>query len=221
MPNTFCASDHHLFHPPINALCQRPFESNEHAAEEMVRRHNKVVRPEDTCFFLGDFWFGPRDDGRMREWVQRFNGTLVLVLGNHDRASVTATNGWMHQRTYLDAGFAAVVDASTLTLPQVKNRTPRVPGARATTPDSAPNPARKVVLSHFPYEADHTDEPRFRQFRLRDEGRWLLHGHVHGEYTVRQRGVNVGVDVWDFTPVNVHDLARLIADVEHGRTAEF
>ena len=46
------------------------------------------------------------------------------------------------------------------------------------------------------------------------------HGHVHGLYKVRDRGVNVGVDVWDFTPVQDHEVARLIADVEAGQVAE-
>ena len=65
------------------------------------------------------------------------------------------------------------------------------------------------------------DSPRYNQFRLRDEGAWLIHGHVHGLYTVRDRGVNVGVDVWDYSPVQDHEIARLIHDVETGARAEF
>jgi calcineurin-like phosphoesterase family protein len=30
---------------------------------------------------------------------------------------------------------------------------------------------------------------------------WLLHGHVHEKWRQQGRMVNVGVDVWDFTPV--------------------
>ncbi len=200
MPNVFLTADEHHGHHNINRLCDRPFETSEHATAEIVRRHNKVVGPGDLTFHLGDFWFGPRDNGRMAETVTSLNGEHVLVLGNHDRASVTETNGWAHQRSYLDAGFTAVVDVATLTLPAVK---------ASATP-------RRVLLSHFPYTADHMDNARYNQFRVRDEGRWLIHGHVHNLYTVRQRGVNVGVDVWDFTPVNVHEVARLIADTEAG-----
>jgi calcineurin-like phosphoesterase family protein len=161
------------------------------------------VKVADRTILLGDWWFGPR--AGMCEVLDAMNGSKVLVLGNHDRGSVTQTNGWAYQREYLDAGFEAVVDYATVTLPQVKG------GA----------PARKVLLSHFPYHADHKDSPRFNQFRLRDEGMWLVHGHVHGLYTVRDRGVNVGVDVWDFYPVQDHEVAKLIDDVESGRREEF
>ena len=80
MPDTFVASDHHAWHPPINTLCDRPFSSNEEAIEEMIRRHNKVVRPDANVFFLGDYWFGPRNDGRMAETTRRFNGRKILVV---------------------------------------------------------------------------------------------------------------------------------------------
>ena len=30
---------------------------------------------------------------------------------------------------------------------------------------------------------------------------WLLHGHVHEKWRQQGRMVNVGVDVWDFTPI--------------------
>lgn len=209
MPNTFMTSDEHYLHAAINRLAERPFSSTEECAAEMIRRHNKVVRPEDRTFHLGDFFFGPRDDGRMAEIIAALNGEHVLVGGNHDRCSNTQTNGWQHQRAYLDAGFAAVVDSATFTLPEVSKK--KIEGGAQQ---------RKVVMSHFPYAGDHTEGDRHTQFRLRDKGAWLIHGHVHGLYTVRNRGVNVGVDRWDFKPVNVHDIALLIAQVEAGIVEE-
>ena len=212
MPNTFVTSDEHYVHKAINHLAERPFSTTDECVAEMIRRHNKRVDPDATTFHLGDFWFGDRTDGRMREVIDSLNGKHVIVFGNHDRGSVTATNGWMHQREYLDAGFEAAVDVATLTLPEVSKK--KVPGGAQ---------ARKVLMSHFPYHADHMDRSRYNQFRLRDEGMWLLHGHVHGLYTVRDRGVNCGVDspYWDFTPANVHDIALLIARVEAGEVEEF
>ncbi|QBP33275.1 metallophosphoesterase [Gordonia phage BrutonGaster] len=59
---------------------------------------------------------------------------------------------------------------------------------------------QKVCLSHYPFDGDHTDKDRHTQWRLRDEGRWLLHGHTHQdapldlvEYGVRD-GVPWGRD---------------------------
>lgn len=201
MPNTWFTSDEHYWHARVREMSDRPFDSDEEMALEMIRRHNKVVRDGDTTFHLGDFWFGPRDDGRMAETVAALNGRHVLVAGNHDRCSVTAKNGWAHQRTYLNAGFEAVVDSAKFTLPSV--------AASNSATGVAVGP-REVLLSHFPYHADHTDKARYTQHRLRDEGMWLVHGHVHGAYMVRDRGVNVGVDRWGYRPVSAHDVAALI-----------
>lgn len=203
----FFESDNHVWHDAIGEYCNRPFSTTEECAEAMLANHNKRVKNGDTAFFVGDYWFGNRTDGRMKEYTEALNGDKVLILGNHDRASNTKSNGWRYQREYLDAGFAAVVDYATVTLPQVKG------GA----------PARRVLVSHYPYRADHKDTPRYNQYRLRDEGLWLIHGHVHDLYTVRDRGVNVGVDspFWNFAPAQDHEIARLIDDIESGRREEF
>lgn len=68
----------------------------------------------------------------------------------------------------------------------------------------------KVLLSHFPYLGDHTAEQRFTEHRLKDEGDWLLHGHVHGEWKIRGKQINVGVDVWDYKPVSVSEILELM-----------
>jgi hypothetical protein len=64
------------------------------------------------------------------------------------------------------------------------------------------------------------------QFRLRDEGLPLLHGHVHEAFREARtprgtRGINVGVDVWDYFPVSEQRLAehleQLIRDSKIGK----
>ncbi|MHB8295541.1 MAG: hypothetical protein ACYDH5_13145 [Acidimicrobiales bacterium] len=51
---------------------------------------------------------------------------------------------------------------------------------------------------------------RCGSFRPIDEGEWLLHGHVHEKWRQLGRTINVGVDVWDFTPVAEDAIIRLI-----------
>lgn len=63
-----------------------------------------------------------------------------------------------------------------------------------------------VVLSHYPYAGDHTSEERFRHRRPVNEGRWLLHGHVHSLWRVKNRQLNVGVDVWGFKPISESEI---------------
>lgn len=49
------------------------------------------------------------------------------------------------------------------------------------------------------------------------EDQYLLHGHIHNLYQhllPARRIVNVGVDVWDFKPVSIEDICRLIVKEE-------
>jgi calcineurin-like phosphoesterase family protein len=50
------------------------------------------------------------------------------------------------------------------------------------------------MLSHFPYKGDHKPGDRYPEWRLRDEGLPLLHGHVHSAFLISGRQYNVGVD---------------------------
>lgn len=51
---------------------------------------------------------------------------------------------------------------------------------------------------------------RYREERPADEGRWLLHGHVHERWRQRGRQINVGVDVWDYAPVSLEAIEGVI-----------
>lgn len=159
---------------------------------KLIANWNAVVSPEDTVFVLGDVSM----HGKNLHYLDYLVGEKVLVNGNHDSSWSGAKNGWKHQATYLEH-FDVVTDFVHTTLPPRKKNAPRLP----------------VVLSHFPYDGDHTDGDRFEQYRLRDEGTVLIHGHVHKLFRERKskRGtwmVNVGVDVWNWTPVHEDELAK-------------
>lgn len=202
MPSkTFFTSDLHFGHARIIELCNRPFGSVAEMDEALILRWNDTVGADDLVWVLGDYALG--DHHRGLAYLPSLNGTKVLVSGNHDRCWGGDRQAWKHVRDYLDAGFAAVHDYARTKLPPVSE------GAAG----------QRVLLSHFPYVGDSGPEDRFTQYRLRDEGAWLLHGHVHTAYQVSGRGINVGVDVWDFTPVASDRLARLIADQSQAPSA--
>ena len=69
---------------------------------------------------------------------------------------------------------------------------------------------RSVVACHFPYVGDSHDDDRFAPHRPVDDGRILLHGHVHNRWRIDGRQVNVGCDVWDYRPVSEEELGRAI-----------
>lgn len=55
---------------------------------------------------------------------------------------------------------------------------------------------RALVLCHYP----------FRTWNGSGKGVLDLHGHSHGRLTRLPRQIDVGVDVWDFTPVTLATL---------------
>ena len=72
----------------------------------------------------------------------------------------------------------------------------------------------KLLLHHMPYEGDH-GEDRFTQWRLRDEGLPIIHGHTHSDFvrTFTSKGtvqLHAGVDAWDMAPVKLSDLVALL-----------
>jgi calcineurin-like phosphoesterase family protein len=181
-------SDHHFYHTNVIRYCSRPFSSVEEMNEVMVERWNEVVRPEDTVYHLGDFSLAHR---AVTVFVPKLNGTKHLIAGNHDHCHPAhhKNKGTKRERMealYLEAGFASIALAAALEIG-----------------------GNHVLLHHMPYQGDH-DKERYTKYRPKDEGAWLLHGHVHEKWKQRGRMINVGVDVWDFRPVSIVEIEALL-----------
>lgn len=75
---------------------------------------------------------------------------------------------------------------------------------------------KRVVASHFPYDGDHVEQQRGEQFRLRDLGLPLLHGHTHATQQVSysQLGslqICLSVEACpDFQPVHRAEIEKLV-----------
>lgn len=80
MNNVFFIGDTHFGHKNILKYTRSQFATIEEHNETLVENWNKVVKPGDTVWHLGDFCFG-----RPSLWYAgRLNGIKRLVLGNHD-----------------------------------------------------------------------------------------------------------------------------------------
>ncbi len=75
----YFTSDTHFNHANIIKYSKRPFSSVEEMNEAIIKNWNKVVRPNDEIFHLGDVTFG-RGVGE----IKRLNGRKTFILGNHD-----------------------------------------------------------------------------------------------------------------------------------------
>lgn len=188
MSNVFFTSDTHFGHARIIDLCSRPFSSVEEMNEALIANWNSVVRPGDTVFHLGDFIMGKfADNVRL---IERLNGSINLVPGNHDRMSSV-----YHDKPHRKERFTKeYTDRGVYIQPEVLYGWPGC----------------NINVSHYPYTGDSQDEERYAEMRPEDNGNWLIHGHVHEAWKINGRMINVGVDVWDFTPVNFERIMEII-----------
>lgn len=79
----FFTADQHYGHANIIIYTNRPFASVEEMDEELIRRHNEVVGPNDTVTHAGDFTLAP--DHIAQRYLRRLNGKHNFIMGSHDR----------------------------------------------------------------------------------------------------------------------------------------
>jgi len=159
--------------------------------EEMVRRHNERVGPDDIVWHLGDF---AMDEYVVERTLPRLNGKHYLVAGNHDKCYPTRSRAARARTHYMRQGFVEIHE-------------------RACLQDGK----FKVLACHLPLRGKDTTDLRYVEQRPTEadlsDAVALIHGHVHEKWKTRRNMVNVGVDVWDFAPVSETELEAAIEGV--------
>jgi calcineurin-like phosphoesterase family protein len=87
MPAVFLVSDTHFGHTGVCRFMRndgvtklRPWDNADEMDEEMVKRWNETVRPNDKVYHLGDVVI----NRKALKTLGRLNGDKVLIRGNHD-----------------------------------------------------------------------------------------------------------------------------------------
>ena len=88
----YFTSDSHFGHENIIKYCKRPFANVAENDEELIRRWNEKVPKDGIVFHLGDVAFG--DPDRVDNILERLNGTIYLVIGNHDWRRIVNNHKW-------------------------------------------------------------------------------------------------------------------------------
>lgn len=189
---TWITSDWHADHDKIRSYSSRPFSSVDEMREALIRNFNELVKPTDHTWHLGDF---SMREATVPEVLPRLNGEHSLVFGNHDIAHPANKKNKRNlakieaaQQRYRDYGFKEVVLETKLVVDGLT-----------------------LLLHHMPYEADERHGQRYSDWRPKNEGLWLLHGHIHQLWKVKGKQINVGVDRWDYRPVSIDQIVALIA----------
>lgn len=187
MSAVWYTSDTHFMHKYL-ALDIRGFSSIEAHDETLIQNWNNCVRPEDSVWHLGDFSLKQPFD--FSEILNRLNGTIHLISGNHDRCFSGIRDSYKWQQPYYNAGFASVQSFARKKLDGIY-----------------------VLLSHFPYSGDH-GEDRYTQYRLKNEGLPIIHGHTHlserTSWAVLTPQIHVGLDAWNLMPVHQEVVIELM-----------
>ena len=87
MPAVFLTSDTHFGHAGVCKFTEadgvtkiRPWTDPDEMDEEMIKRWNATVRPNDKVYHLGDVVINRKS----LKTLSRLNGDKVLIRGNHD-----------------------------------------------------------------------------------------------------------------------------------------
>lgn len=153
------------------------------AAHDAVLAENwdRVVGPDDHVIILGDISINPKRDNAFG-WIRDRPGTKHLIAGNHDEVHSMHSKSWsaLANPLWRDT-FITINDFKRL---KIEGKT--------------------VLLSHFPYdgEGDRDMADRNVEYRLKDMGFPLLHGHTHSKekHSLSLLGTPqlcLSLDAWD------------------------
>lgn len=97
---TYIISDTHFNHTNIIKYCNRPFNDIREMNNTIIDNWNMIVKKDDIVYHLGDFFLGSKFD--LKKIVDKLNGTIYLIRGNHDRLTV---------KSYEDCGIIVLKNA--------------------------------------------------------------------------------------------------------------
>lgn len=106
-PQVWFTSDTHFNCESKITRHQVPFESVEEMNNELIKRWNSVVAPNDIVYHLGDF--GDLDSSlKQYEIVRKLNGKVILICGNYEE-TIFKRNFDQFKEKLLNLGFADVI----------------------------------------------------------------------------------------------------------------
>lgn len=186
--STFWTADLHLGHTNIIKYCDRPYKHADEMNEALIANWNDRVTEDDEVWVLGDVALGHGES--TLSMLAALKGHKYLLVGNHDRIFPENKDAYKDKwRPWYKAVFEEIY----------------IWQAKTTLG------GLDLKMCHFPYEPDerHEKTGRFTEYYpKRGKEDWLIHGHVHTSWKTRPktREINVGVDVWDYSPVSEQQL---------------
>ncbi len=192
MTKIYITSDCHYFHKNILRYCNRPFKDVDEMNEELIRQHNKIVKPDDIVYNLGDFTFGSAYQAV--SIVKRLNGQHRFVCGNHDK--------WLFDSSYNSNNAYREIQDELLRVGAPKEKIEWIKDYYEFKHNGT-----LFCLMHFPLFTWHHSY----------KGSINLYGHCHAsiEHMIKGRQMDVGVDnafklTGEYRPFSLEEVARML-----------
>lgn len=97
LKNVWLTSDTHFCHTNIIKHCHRPFYTTSEMNEVMIQNWNRVVKPGDIVYHLGDVFMDQQGVEQHESIMARLTGRKRLVVGNHDDIPYLSKSGWFQK----------------------------------------------------------------------------------------------------------------------------
>jgi len=114
MSSVFFTADEHHHHANIIKFCHRPFNDVIDMREKLIENHNKLVRPGDRVYHIGDMFWRTLSVKEVLDIRYRLNGEHYFIFGNHDEVfkneAVRNSFIWCRERENLKiSGYPNIV----------------------------------------------------------------------------------------------------------------
>lgn len=192
-------SDCHFGHRNILNFCERPFENTKEMEKAIIENWNRVVKPDEKVFCLGDFsWFHSRHE--IKKIVNRLNGEIYMILGNHDKKEAFELCDTEKLHIYSDITYLYL-------RPEINN-----------IDDRFETNCYTIVLSHFPQLCYSQSEKN---------NTYNFFGHIHSRKDqpmiefgkpiklLKRRQYDIGMDRHSYTPIDFFDILKKIDEYQY------
>jgi calcineurin-like phosphoesterase family protein len=152
--------------------------------EVLLYNWNKVVKPDDTVYIVGDLALCPFKE--FESLGQQLNGIKYLIKGNHD--------------SYSNGQYARI---GITVFHEVKMKLAGNIVRLSHYPYALPWYRRP-----FAYKSELRNMDK-RPPRI--PGEFLIHGHTHTKYKRAGNRLHVGTDAWNYSPVAAYSLESLMS----------
>jgi calcineurin-like phosphoesterase family protein len=188
--NVFFTSDFHLFHNNVLRFDNRPFKDVHEMHIAIEERWNEVVGPHDVVIYLGDLSFARREDKQyVEDMLNRLNGTMHFVLGNHDKYDeIKRMPRFSSVQDYLEVRISHFDDS----------------GSRVET---------MFCCMHYPIYS--WNKAHHGSYMVHGHSHMSL---SEGEFHKNRRIIDVGIMGYNYAPISYLEIINLLKDRDYKTT---